>query len=120
MSLKRITNLFRVSGGSLRQRLPADSVRFVCLSGRNFGVHGVIPASHARFEVSRRQAWGHDVHAYPTTGRDGTPFTVIYTRVAHADDPGLEVLVTVFEFPTGSALPPGMCVPCAYPEEQRA
>ncbi|MBA2950342.1 hypothetical protein [Streptomyces himalayensis] len=108
MSLKWITDLFRGSGGSLRQPLPANAARFVCLSGSKFGVHGVIPASYARFEVSRRRAWGHDVRAYPTTGRDGTAFTVIYTRVAYAVDPGLEVLVTVFEFPTGSALPPDM------------
>ena len=108
MSLKRITGLFRGSGHSLRQPLPADSARFVCLSGSKFGVHGVIPGSYARFTVSRRQAWGHDVRTYPTIGRDGTEFTVIYTRVVYADDPGLEVLVTVFEFPTGSALPPGM------------
>ncbi|MGW1917468.1 hypothetical protein ACWCQS_44115 [Streptomyces sp. NPDC002076] len=108
MSLKWISRLFRGSDGSLGQPLPADSARFVCLSGSNFGVHGVIPASRARFTVSRRRAWGHDVRAYPTTGRDGTPFTVIYTRVAYADDPGLEALVTVFEFPVGSALPPGM------------
>ncbi|MGW3209525.1 hypothetical protein [Streptomyces sp. NPDC001135] len=108
MSLKRITGLFRGSGRSLRQPLLADSARFVCLSGSNFGIHGVIPASRARFTVSRRRAWGHDVRAYPTTGRDGTPFTVVYTRVAHADDPGLEALVTVFEFPAGSALLPGM------------
>ncbi|GLP66622.1 hypothetical protein TUSST3_32430 [Streptomyces sp. TUS-ST3] len=108
MSLKRITAVFRGSGRSLRRPLSADSVRVVCLSGSKFGVHGVIPASYARFAVSRRRAWGHDVRAYPTTGRDGTAFTVIYTRVAYPDDPGLEVLVTVFEFPTGSALPPGM------------
>ncbi|OEV31522.1 hypothetical protein AN219_04610 [Streptomyces nanshensis] len=108
MRLKRITDLFRGSRGSLGQPLSVDSARFVCLSGSKFGVHGVIPASHARFEVSRRRAWGHDVRAYPTTGRDGTPFTVIYTRVAYADDPGLEVLVTAFEFPAGSALPSGM------------
>ncbi|MFF4804022.1 hypothetical protein ACFY1U_37545 [Streptomyces sp. NPDC001351] len=108
VNLKRITRLFGGSGGSAGRPLPADSARAVCLSGRNFGVHGVIPASYARFTVSRRRAWGHDVRAYPTTGRDGTAFTVVYTRVAYPDDPGLEVLVTVFEFPTGSALPPGM------------
>ncbi|MFF4549242.1 hypothetical protein ACFY1J_34255 [Streptomyces sp. NPDC001406] len=108
MSLKWITGLFRGSGGSLGRPLPADSARFVCLSGSKFGVHGVIPASYARFTVSRRRAWGHDVRAYPTTARDGTGLTVIYTRVAYADDPGLEVLVTVFEFPAGSALPPDM------------
>ncbi|KKD07128.1 hypothetical protein [Streptomyces sp. WM6386] len=108
MRLKRITHLFRRSAGSLDRPLPDDSARFVCLSGRNFGVHGVIPASHARFTVSRRRAWGHDVRAYPTFGRDGTPLTVIYTRVAYVDDPGLDVLVTVFEFPAGSALAPGM------------
>ncbi|MFJ3795765.1 hypothetical protein ACIPSJ_05725 [Streptomyces sp. NPDC090088] len=108
MSLKWITDLFRGSGGSLHQPLPADSARFVCLSGSKFGVHGVIPASHARFTISRRRAWGHDVRTYPTTARDGSPFTAVYTRVAYADDLGLEVLVTVFEFPTGSALPPGM------------
>jgi hypothetical protein len=108
VNLKRITGLFRGSGRSLRQPLPVDSARVVCLSGSKFGVHGVIPASYARFTVSRRRAWGHDVRAYPTTARDGTAFTVIYTRVAYADDPALEVLVTVFEFPTGSALPPGM------------
>ncbi|OIJ96503.1 hypothetical protein BIV25_18265 [Streptomyces sp. MUSC 14] len=108
LSLKRITDLFRGSGGSMHQPLPADSARFVCLSGSNFGIHGVIPASRARFTVSRRRAWGHDVRAYPTTGRDGTPFTVIYTRVAYADAPGLEALITVFEFPAGSTLPPGM------------
>ncbi|WP_329334189.1 hypothetical protein OG866_12285 [Streptomyces sp. NBC_00663] len=108
MRLKRITHLFRRSGGSLGRPLTADSARFVCLSGSNFGVHGVIPASYARFTVSRRRTWGHDVRAYPTTGRDGTPLTVVYTRVAYADDPGLEVLVTVFEFPAGSALPHGM------------
>ncbi|MFF7525112.1 hypothetical protein [Streptomyces pseudovenezuelae] len=68
----------------------------------------MILASYARFAVSRRRAWGHDVRAYPTTDRDGTPVTVIYSRVTYADDPGLEVLVTVFEFPAGSALPPGM------------
>lgn len=108
MSLKWISRLFRSSGGSLGQPMPADSARAVCLSGSKFGMHGVIPASYARFTVSRRRAWGHDVRAYPTTGRDGTPLTVIYTRVAYADDPGLEVLVTVFEFPAGSALPPGL------------
>lgn len=108
MSLKWISHLFRGSGGSLGQPLPADSARAVCLSGSRFGVHGVIPASYARFAVSRRRAWGHEVRAYPTTGRDGIPLTVIYTRVAYADDPGLEVLVTVFEFPAGSALPPGL------------
>ncbi|WP_427165961.1 hypothetical protein ACQF4J_16625 [Streptomyces sp. C1-1] len=108
VNLKRITRLFRGSGDPLGRPLPADSARAVCLSGPRFGVHGVIPASYARFTVSRRRAWGHDVRAYPTTGRDGTPFTVVYTRVAYADDPGLEVLVTVFEFPNGSALPPGM------------
>ncbi|GGR48451.1 hypothetical protein [Streptomyces aurantiogriseus] len=108
VNLKRLTRLFRGSGGSLGRPLPADSARAVCLSGSNFGMHGVIPASYARFTISRRRAWGHDVRAYPTTGRDGTEFTVIYTRVAYADDPGLEVLVTVFEFPDGSALPPGM------------
>lgn len=108
MNLKRITHLFRRSSGSLGQPLPADSARFICLSGSNFGIHGVIPASHARFTVNRRRAWGHDVRAYPTTGHDGSPFTVIYTRVAYADDPGLEVLVTVFEFPAGSTLPPGI------------
>ncbi|MGI5377096.1 hypothetical protein ACQEV2_23195 [Streptomyces sp. CA-251387] len=108
MGLKWITRLFRGSGGSLGQPLPADSAWVVCLSGRRFGVHGVVPASRARFEISRRRAWGHDVRAYPTTGRDGTPLTVIYTRVAYVDDPGLEALVTVFEFPAGSALPPGM------------
>lgn len=107
MNLKRITDLFRSSGDSLRQPLPADAARFVCLSGSNFGVHGVIPASRARFEVSRRQAWGHDVRAYPTVGRDGTPFTVIYTHVAYAHNPRLD-LVTAFEFPTDSALPSGM------------
>ena len=108
MNLKRITGLFRRSADSLRRPLPVDSARVVCLSGSKFGMHGVIPASYARFTVSRRRAWGHEVRAYPTTGRDGQPFTVIYTRVAYADDPGLEVLVTVFEFPTGSTLPPGM------------
>ncbi|MEV0322067.1 hypothetical protein ACIBKX_18835 [Streptomyces sp. NPDC050658] len=108
VNLKRITRLFRGSGDSLGRPLPADSARVVCLSGSKFGVHGVIPASYARFEVSRRRAWGHDVRAYPTIGRDGTPLTVVYTRVAYVDDPGLEVLVTVFEFSDGSALPPGM------------
>ncbi|WP_329334723.1 hypothetical protein OG866_14080 [Streptomyces sp. NBC_00663] len=108
MNLKRISRLFRGSGGSLGQPLPADSARAVCLSGSKFGMHGVIPASYARFTVSRRRAWGHDVRAYPTTGRDGIPLTVIYTRVAYADDPGMDVLVTVFEFPAGSALPPGL------------
>ncbi|KMS70474.1 hypothetical protein ACM01_31385 [Streptomyces viridochromogenes] len=108
VNLKRIIRLFRGSGNSLGRPLPADSARFVCLSGSKFGVHGVIPASYARFTVSRRRAWGHDVRAYPTTGRDGTPLTVIYTRVTYADDPGLEVLVTLFEFPVGSTLPPDM------------
>ncbi|WP_405971678.1 hypothetical protein OG496_18800 [Streptomyces sp. NBC_00988] len=108
MNLHWITRLFHRSHGSLGQPLPADSARFVCLSGSKFGLHRVIPASHARFAVSRRRAWGHDVRTYPTTGRDGTPFTVIYTRVAHIDDPGLEVLVTVFEFPSDNALPPGI------------
>ncbi|MFJ9819307.1 hypothetical protein ACIRU3_29430 [Streptomyces sp. NPDC101151] len=108
VNLKWITRLFRGSGDSLGRPLPADSARVVCLSGSRFGAHSVIPASYARFAVSRRRSWGHDVRAYPTTGRDGTEFTVVYTRVAYADDPGLEVLVTVFEFPAGRALPPGM------------
>ncbi|MFE0251768.1 hypothetical protein [Streptomyces sp. NPDC059010] len=108
MSLKWINRLFRGLGGSLGQPLPVDSARVVSLTGSRFGVHGVIPGSHARFEVGRRRAWGHDVCVYPTTGRDGTPLTVIYTRVAYADDPGLEVLITVFEFPAGSALPSGL------------
>ncbi|WP_420076967.1 hypothetical protein ACOAKG_28350 [Streptomyces sp. JL3001] len=108
VTLKRIIRLFRRSGSSLGRPLPADSARFVCLSGGLFGECGVIPAPYARFTVSRRRAWGHDVRAYPTTGRDGTAFTVVYTRVAYVDDPGLAALVTLFEFPAGSALPPGM------------
>uniref|UniRef100_A0AAU1HVD5 Uncharacterized protein n=1 Tax=Streptomyces sp. NBC_00180 TaxID=2903632 RepID=A0AAU1HVD5_9ACTN len=108
VNLKRIIRLLRGSGDPLGRPLPADSARFVCLSGCMFGECGVIPASYARFTVSRRQAWGHDVRAYPTTGRDGTELTVVYTRVAYADDPGPAALVTLFEFPAGSALPPGM------------
>lgn len=105
MNLKRVTGLLR---RPVRQPPPADSARYVCLSGSTFGAHGLIPASHARFEVGRRQAWGHDVRAYPTIGRDGTAFTVIYTRVAYEDATGVEVLVAVFEFAAGSTLPPGM------------
>ncbi|GAA3754518.1 hypothetical protein [Streptomyces tremellae] len=97
--LNKITGRFRGPQWS-RLPVPADSIRVVSLSPWNFGVRGVIPVSQARFTIYRREAWGHHVHTYPTTGRDGSTFTVVYSRVAHDDDlPGHE-LVTVYEFPT--------------------
>lgn len=80
-------------------------VRVVCLTESRFGVAGAIPATRARFEIHRRHAWGHDVRAYPTTDREGTPLTVVYVRVAYPEDPGLEVLVNVFEFPADIEAP---------------
>ncbi|MFE0130843.1 hypothetical protein ACFWY6_04535 [Streptomyces sp. NPDC059037] len=91
-----------------RVHIEPDPARFVCLSGRRFGAKGAIPASHARFEISRRRAWGHDVRAYPTTDRHGTAFTVIYTRVDYPYGSGAEDLVTAFEFPADSDIPRGL------------
>ncbi|SDK79488.1 hypothetical protein [Streptomyces indicus] len=102
MSARRLRALLR----RRPKPLPPGHVGVVRLTNYRPAARGSMPASYARFQLSKRLAYRYDVRAYPTTDREGMPLTVAYTRTTdtshpdHADD-----VVCLWEFPNHIELP---------------